>query len=366
MVIPFMTIYLNQELGIALSQCAIIMACFGAGSVLGSFVGGVLTDRIGFFKVMYMSLITASVFFLLVMKMKTFLPLCASIFAMAFVYETFRPANLTAIEAFSKKENLTRSLGLVRLAVNLGYALGPFMGGFVAAKLGYDFLFIFNALAIFIGGNTFYHLFKNKKHRTTEKEISAAEKKALLMPWKDGKYLVYLFFFTLTIIVFMQLLYTAPLFFNTEYGFDEALVGMLMGINGLIIALIEMPLIFKLESLLKPVICVVIGSILIGIGFVSFYLIAIPMVAALTYTVFLTFGEMLSFPFSNNYAMSFSTDHNRGKYMGLYTMTFSSAHIVAPLLGLYLVEQMGYNTLWLGSAALCFFAAVMILATRNR
>lgn len=366
MVIPFMTIYLNQELEIPLSQCAIIMACFGAGSVVGSFVGGVLTDKIGFFKVMYVSLISASAFFLLVMQMKTFLPLCGSIFAMAIVYEIFRPANLTAIEAFSKKENLTRSLGLVRLAVNLGYALGPFMGGFVASKLGYDFLFIFNALAIFIGGNVFYQLFKNKRQRVTEKKITAAERKALILPWNDGKYLLYLIFFTLTIIVFMQFLYTAPLYFTTEFGFNEVLIGNLMALNGVIIAIVEMPLIFKIEPVIKPVICVVIGSVLIGIGFITFYFIPIPMIAALAYTVFLTFGEMLSFPFSNHYALSFSNDHNRGKYMGLYTMTFSTAHIVAPLLGLYIVERLGYDSLWVGSTALCLFAAIMILITRKK
>lgn len=366
MVIPFLTIYLNQELGISLGNCALIMACFGGGSVLGSFVGGVLTDRIGFFRVMYTSLIVASGMFLLVMKMKTFWPLCMTIFAMAFVYECFRPANLTAIEAFSKKENLTRSLGLVRLAVNLGYALGPMMGGLVAQYMGYDFLFIFNALAILIGGTTFYFLFRNKKQRVTSVKLTEEESKAVLMPWRDGQYLLYLFLFTLTIIAFMQLLYTAPLYFKTELGFSEVRVGQFMAINGFVIALVEMPLLFVLEQRIKPVVNVVIGSMLIGIGFYVFTLISAPLAAALVYTLFLTFGEMLSFPFSNNYALGFTTDHNRGKYMGLYTMTFSSAHIAAPLLGLYMVEHWGFNNLWEGSAVLCLVAAGLIYITRKK
>ena len=366
MVIPFLTIYLNVELEIPLDRCALIMACFGAGSVCGSFLGGVLTDRIGFFKVMYRSLIAASFLFVLLMQMKTFGNLCIFIFILAVVYELFRPANLTAIEAFSKPENLTRSLGLVRLAVNLGYGIGPFMGGFVAAYLGYDFLFIFNGLAILIGGITFYNIFKNKKQRTTLKEMTAEEKSALIMPWQDGRYLIYLFFFTLTIIVFMQILYTAPLYFKTDFGFDESLVGFIMGCNGLIIAIFEMPLLFKVENRFKPVTLVFLGSLLVAAGFFVFNLIAIPFIAAIAYTLFLTFGEMLSFPFSNNYAMSFSTDHNRGKYMGLYTMTFSSAHIASPLLGLYIVNHWGYETLWNWSALLCAGAAFMIYLTRKR
>ena len=342
------------------------MSCFGLGSVCGSFLGGVLTDKVGFFKVMYLSLLTSSICFVAMKEMKTFWPLCIGIFVLAVIYELFRPANLTAIEAYSKKENLTRSLGLVRLAVNLGYAVGPFMGGYVASKLGYDFLFIFNGIALSTGGTVFFLLFKNKKHRATTAPISKKEKAALQMPWKDIKYLTYILLFTLTIIVFMQLLYTAPLFFKTEYGFDEELVGKVMALNGLVIAMFEMPLLYSIENKYKPVTLIVIGSIFFGLGYLVFSFVSLPMLAALLYTLMMTFGEMLSFPFSNHHALSFTNDHNRGKYMGLYTMTFSSAHIVAPLLGLYLVEQTGYQVLWMGSAVVCVVAAALIWWTRSR
>ena len=342
------------------------MSCFGLGSVCGSFLGGVLTDRIGFFKVMYLSLLSSSICFVAMKEMKTFWPLCLGIFVLAVIYELFRPANLTAIEAFSEKENLTRSLGLVRLAVNLGYAVGPFMGGYVASELGYDFLFIFNGLALFTGGAVFYFLFRNKKHRATTETISEKERAALQMPWKDLKYLTYILLFTLTIIVFMQLLYTAPLFFKTEYGFNEKLVGMVMALNGIIIAIFEMPLLYSIEGRYKPVTLVVFGSIFFGLGYLVFSFVSIPLIAALLYTLMMTTGEMLSFPFSNHHALSFTNDHNRGKYMGLYTMTYSFAHVVAPLLGLYLVEQTGYQTLWVGSAAVCAVAAGLIWWSRTR
>lgn len=341
------------------------MASFGAGSVCGAFIGGVLTDKIGFFKVQYVSLFLTSIAFIFLMQMKTFYPLCITIFILAIIADSFRPANLTAIQAFSTKENLTRSLSLVRLAVNMGYAVGPFLGGYVASILGYDFLFLFNGLALFLGCISYYFLFRNRKHKATNIELNADSKKSLLMPWKDFRYLLYLFLFTLTIIVFMQLLYTAPLFFKTEYAFDEKLIGLIMGFNGLIIALFELPLIYKIENKIAPVAFVIIGSVMIGMGFLSFYLIAIPLFASILHIIFTTFGEILSFPFSNNYALSFSNDHNRGKYMGLYTMTFSFAHIASPLIGFYVIETWTYNCLWIGSALLCFFAATLIYLTKE-
>lgn len=365
MVLPFMTIYLNEQLQIPLGDCAIIMAFFGMGSVCGSFLGGILTDKIGFYRVMYTSLLLSSICFVLLMKMVTFTSLCFGIFVLALIYEVFRPANLTAIEAYSKKENLTRSLGLVRLAVNLGYACGPMMGGIVAFSLGYEYLFVFNGLALFLGGSVFYILFKNKKHRTTSKELSNNEQKKLLMPWQDLRYLSYLAFFTISIIVFMQFLYTVPIFMKTEYKLDEVTVGMFLAMNGLLIAIVEMPLLFYLEIIARPVIYVVIGTCLFGLGFFMFNCIATPLIAAILFCLFLTFGEMLSFPFSNNYALSFSNDHNRGKYMGLYTMTFSFAHVVGPYLGLTVAEKLGYNYLWAGSLLICLIAAFLIFITRN-
>ena len=66
MVIPFLSLYLNKDLGFSLSQVGWIMSCFGFGSLLGVFLGGKLTDQIGYYKVMYSSLLLGGlVFFIL-------------------------------------------------------------------------------------------------------------------------------------------------------------------------------------------------------------------------------------------------------------------------------------------------------------
>ena len=85
MVLPFLSIYLNQELGLDLKKCAIIMSCFGAGSVIGAYIGGVLTDKIGFYRVMLFSLFATSLAFLSVMHLLTFQSLCIGIFCISFL-----------------------------------------------------------------------------------------------------------------------------------------------------------------------------------------------------------------------------------------------------------------------------------------
>jgi len=361
MVLPFLSIYLNTELNFDLTSCGIIMTFYGLGSVGGAFIGGVLTDKIGYYKVMLGSLFCTSLAFFIVMNFTSFYGLCIGIFSISFIADTFRPANLTAIEAFSKKENLTRSIGLVRLAINLGYSFGPLMGGYISFLLGYKFLFVFNGLSVFMAGLLFYYFFNSKKKKKVDKSMKvdhSFEKQR--MPWSDWSYLSYLLLFGITIVVFFQLIYIVPLFYKTGFNFNESFVGMLMALNGLLIFIIEMPLIYKIQDKFKPVTLVAFGGILIAIGILSFSLISNPISASLSFIIFVTFGEMLSFPFSNTFALTFANDKNRGKYMGLYTMTFSFAHVIAPIGWFKFVDLYGYNMTWIFGAGLCLVASFLI------
>ena len=93
---------------------------------------------------------------------------------------------------------------------------------------------------------------------------------------------------------------------------------------------------------------------------ISFLVFSNAWVASLVFILFITLGEILSFPFSNTYAMSFANERNRGKYMGFYTMTFSIAHVIAPLFWLKYAESSGYNMIWVLSLVICLLASGMM------
>ena len=359
MVLPFLSIYLNQQLGISLTDCGLIMIFYGLGSLSGAFTGGILTDRFGFVPVMVTSLFLTGASFILVMGFTTFYALCGGIFLISFVADNFRPANLTAIESFSNKENLTRSIGVIRLAINLGYAFGPFAGGLIAASLGYNFLFIINALSVTLAGIVFTIYFRDKnqipRKKVTKKVLSDVD-----MPWKDKSYMLYLSLFSIIAIVFFQLIYIVPLFYNTVYELDESWVGILMGVNGLSVFILELPLIYTLEKRYTPIMLVIIGGVLIAISSLAFILIPYVIVASLTYIIIGAIGEMLSFPFSNTYALSFCNNLNRGKYMGLYTMTFSLAHVIAPFAWFKCIDLLGYNMTWIFGCGMAIVACGLL------
>lgn len=132
MVIPFLTVYLTGR-GYTLTQAGLVMAAFGVGSIFGSFLGGKLTDRFGFFWVQVVSLLLNGVLFIVLAYMNTLLQISICIFTLSSLGEAFRPANAAAIAFYSNDSNRTRCYSLNRLAINLGWAIGPAIGGILAS-----------------------------------------------------------------------------------------------------------------------------------------------------------------------------------------------------------------------------------------
>src|SRR5574338_932104 len=140
MVIPFMTVYLTHHLHYSIAQAGLVMAAYGAGSIVGAFAGGRISDRIGFYPVQFWSLLSNGIMFIVLGQMSQLWRIGLCIFIMSSVGESFRPANAAAIAAYSNETNRTRSYSLNRLAVNLGFSIGPAMGGFLSA-ISYRWLF---------------------------------------------------------------------------------------------------------------------------------------------------------------------------------------------------------------------------------
>src|ERR1700745_2218119 len=71
MVLLFSSLYFTKELHFTIADAGGIMSFYGIGSVLGSYVGGWLTDRKNFFDIMMFSLIASGSVLLLLLLVKT-------------------------------------------------------------------------------------------------------------------------------------------------------------------------------------------------------------------------------------------------------------------------------------------------------
>jgi predicted MFS family arabinose efflux permease len=345
MVLPFLSKYLKENLHFSYSEVGWIMVAFGLGSMLGSWLGGKLTDKIGFYKIMIFSLFTSGILFFILQYITTFWGLCFGMFIIMAISDMFRPAMFVSLSVYAKPENRVRALSLVRLAINLGFTAGPTLGGLIILGMGYQGLFWVDGSSCIIAILIFAYYIKEKKKIPVPIDDTDV-KIAPTSIYKDKPFWMLLFISFITAMVFFQLFTTLPLYHNEKFGLTEFQTGMLLSINGLLVFLLEMPLVSFLErKKINKIKNIFYGSLCIAAGY--FILLLDTWVGILTISiVLLTFGEIFSFPFASAVALNRAPKGQEGQYMGLYTMSFSLAHIASSKTGLEIIGHYGYFTNW--------------------
>jgi len=345
MVIPFMTMYLTQHYGVSIGKAGFVMSLFGLGAIVGSLSGGKLVDSIGYYYVQLFALILGGTMFIILGQVHSYIGICICTFILAILNEAFRPANTVAIAHYSKEQNRTRSYSLNRLAINFGWAIGGAMGGIIAS-FNYNLLFWVDGITNLLAACLLYITLSPKRNPATE--IKSGEKEVIkVSAYRDRTYLTFIFLVFLFALCFFQLFTTIPVFFKENFHLSVLFIGMIMALNGLIIAVFEMITIFTLEGKRSSLHFISSGVVLISIAFLLLNLPSINYgLVALLSMVILTFGEILAMPFMNAYWIGRSVQNNRGQYAALYSVAWASAQTVGPFAGSLVAEHAGYKTLW--------------------
>ena len=356
MVIPFMSIYLTQpKMGYSIGQAGIVMGLFGLGAVCGGLIGGSLTDKWGFYPVQMITLTGGGILFMVLGQMQRFPLICLFTFLLSVVNDAFRPANSTAIAHYSKEENRTRSYSLNRLAINLGWAFGGAIGG-ILASISYHLLFWVDGCTNLVAVLLLRYLLSPANN-----EASHPKKAAIPAPvrsaYRDRSYLVFIGLTILFGLCFFQLFTTITVYYKKVLGLPEYLIGLIMAVNGCLIALFEMVLVFKLEGKRENLFYISYGMLVVGCSFLLMNLMPPLALTAFVFTILVTVGEISSMPFMNSFWVSRTTSANRGQYAGLYTIAWSTAQVLGPTVGSQIVEHFSFRVLWWIMGGLCILAA---------
>jgi len=356
MVLPFLSIYLTQSLGFSLEKTGIVLSSYGLGSLVGGYLGGVLTDRYGHFMVQFLSLIISGLFFAALSFITDFYHLIAGFFIISMIAESLRPANASSISFYSKPENIARSFSLNRMAINLGFSVGPLVGGLLAS-ISYKMLFFADGITCILAGFVFFFYFKNKKgYQPGGKKLNQGTIK-VKSAYFDRRYLFFILLSSMFAILFFQLFMTLPIYYREIYNLNERWIGVLLAINGFTVFSLEMILVYILSKRYRLHWMIVTGMILLGISFAilnldhSFSLLIFSM-------IILSVSEIFAMPFMSTFVVDRSNPQNRGSYMGLYTISFSIALIIAPYLGSRIISNYGFETLWWGTGIVAVIVAI--------
>ena len=359
MVLAFMTLYC-YHIGYSMQQGGLVVAIYGLGSLAGAFAGGKISDRFGFYYTQFLSLLCGGILFIVLGQMQSYSAICICTFFLSMVNEAFRPANATAIAFYSTPTHRTQSFSLVRLAINLGWGIGSALGG-VLASVNYHLLFwvdgCTNIIAAFLLLSILpkITLAQQKKLQQPKQKLTPI---AAASPYKDKPFLFFLALQVLFATCFFQIFTTVPLYFKEGLKLNEFLIGVVMAINGLLIALVEMVIVFKLEGRKPYLVLMAYGSVIMGISFLILNIsFAGSFFIATVFIVFITIAEMIAMPFMNSFYIGRSSETNRGQYAALYTMAWSAAQVIGSSTGTLIVAVTGFGYLWIIVAAISFMGA---------
>jgi predicted MFS family arabinose efflux permease len=348
MVQTFLILYLTEVLGYGLGTAGQVLAVYGFGYLVGTFVGGWLCDRIGPLRIQFLSLALSGLGFLVLEHLRTLPAIMSTTFFIAVAAEAFCPANLSALAVFSPPQLQARAVALNRMALSLGLATGASVGGWLAMR-DYALLFRVEGAACLAAAALLGLLFRSrvaKVRPASEPAPSGVE----VNPLRDGAFLAFLGLIFLTMLIILQAWSTYPIYLTQVYGMTKSHYGLLMTLNGLLMLLFEM-VITHSTARFQPLTVMGVGTFLLGLGFAILPLGSTWTVAVASVLIWTT-GDMLGTPAAGGWVARRAGTLHRGKYMGLYTMTWGLGWIVAPAAGAFLYQASGPESLWLTAGML--------------
>lgn len=358
MVLPFLSLYLTRDLDLTAASAGLIIGCFGLGSMVGSFIGGWLSDRVDPVRVQELSLIASGFGFLAFTQFESFAVLAAGVFVLAAISDAFRPALMAAVAHRCSPENRTRAFALIRLAANLGMSIGPAAAGLLAVY-GYVWIFVGDSLTCWAAAAMLFVMIRSDASRATADRRQTKGQGG--SPWRDLPFLGFMLLLVMLAMAFFQVWSTVPLYLRSFYAMSERSIGLLLAFNASLIVVAEMLLIRAVENFDRMKM-VGLGAFLVCCG-----LAILPLgpgwMTAVLFMVVLTAGEMLSMPITNAVVAERAGVESVGRYMGVYTLAFSTAFVIGPIAGTAIYQNFSPQTLWYGTGfvgvALAFaFAAL--------
>jgi MFS family permease len=352
-VLPFITLYLRQR-GYSIPQAGLGIATYGLGAMVAQGTGGVVADRIGRRHTIALSMFGAAILTLSLVWVAGLWQIIAVVTALGFVAELYRPASSALIADLVPPERRVAAFSAYRLTLNLGWAFGLALGGFLAQR-SFDLLFVGDAVtsAVFgvIAMVAIPHGVRTTKHE--EHQLSSARSSIAA----DKGLILLLAAVFVTASVYMQNASTFALHI-TDLGYSFATYGLLQAMNGALVVAFELPIAAWTQHQ-KRTRMVALGSLFVGLGFATLTIFrSVP--ELMGFVVVWTFGEIVGSPSASTFVADRAPEHARGRYQGALGMMFASAAVAGPILGT-LVYNVSPTALWIGCGVVGAGAAGLAL-----
>jgi MFS family permease len=358
MIWPFMLIYASGKLDLPLSTVATLISINAGTGLFASVIAGTLADRIGRKVVMNFSLTMTGIAYYLMMYAETypqFVGLMIMIGLSNPMYQVGADAMLADIIPSEKR---TDAYAINRIANNAAFAMGPAVGGFLAAT-SYNFAFYGATIGFLAYSLLLFFLAKETLNASVSRtSLPVPQRGGFGRVLQDKGYMAFVTTVSLGLIAPTMLWILMPVYAKTNFGIPENLYGWIPTTNGLMCVFVQLPITRITRRFpTLPVLGVGMliyalgaGSVALMGGFWGFWLSM----------VILTFGELTLVPTASKYVADIAPADLRGRYMSIHWLGWGLARTLSPIVGGFLNDTISPRSIWIGGLLIGLTSALGI------
>ena len=355
---PFFSLYVTQKFNIGMTQAGLILGLWSAFGLVGSLVGGALTDRFGRRQLILFGLVFSALSSLslgLANSLAILYPLSIGI---GFLSNIDGPAYNAMVADLLPEKQRSEGFGILRVADNLAWIIGPAVGGFVASRSFFMLFVIDSALSCLIAVIFFRLITETKPVASAEKshetiwQTVAGYKVAL----RDLAFMAFLFVSLLMLLVYYQIQNSLPVYLRNVHGFSTEAYGFMLMSTAVLVVLAQF-WVTRVTKNRPPFVMMALGAALYAIGFGMFGFISAYSLFILAALV-ITLGEMIVEPISQALAANFAPPDMRGRYMAVFGLSSIIPTTIGPGLAGLILDNFNPNLLWYLGGALCIVSAL--------
>ena len=346
----FLSLYLTDERGISTAQAGLVLTAYGFGSAVGQPIGGMITDRVGRRPAILLGLVGTAACVPLIGLARGLAALTLAVLAYGLLLDMVRPGVQAAVADVVPEPDRVRAYALNFWAINLGFAVAVPLGGWLVER-GWWLLFALDAVTCL----AFAVIVALRLPETRPPRLPDAPPGSLREVLADRVLLALVACVVAQAAVYMQAFTTLPLVLRDD-GLGPSAYGLVLGLNGLLIIVLQ-PLVLGVLARAERGVLLLVAGLLQG-GGVALHGLADSLSAHAGAVTVWTVGEVLQAGLLASVVARLAPVHLRGRYLGVFGASFGLAGLLAPLLGTQALARLGEPSLWWGCAVLGALSAV--------
>ena len=366
LIYPFLTLYVTCRFEVGMTEVGLVFGLFAVSSVVGSTIGGAMTDRLGRKGMLIFGLVGSATATLAMGLAQSLVLFLVSTLFVGLLAHSGGPAQQAMVADLLPAHQRAQGFGMLRVVANLAVTIGPAIGGFVAAH-SYLLLFVLDVAASLIAAVFVTLTVRETRPRGDGDEVT----ETVLETFKgygdvlrDSVFVLFMLACILRAFVGMQLTTTLPVYLRDIGGVSERGFGTILSLNAAMVVLLQFP-ITRWTNDRAPLRVMAGGMVMYALGyamygFVSAYALFLVAVAVLTV------GEMMTAPVSQSLVSRMAPERMRGRYMATYGFSWVIPAAAAPTLAGLVMDYGDPRWVWYGTGLVGMLAAGVFLTLRRR